>query len=280
MTLVLALTASDGVVLVADGQAVGGSQGQATRSRAQKLGDLHGRIAYGCAGSAGLRQRVVARLEETITPEDCHASIAELRPKLLKAVNAVQHEAAAEQVQLGPWGSEPNCMEVLFGGVSGEGKPWIYEITREGADEIHEKAEAVGSGRHYAMYALMSAEHYGLRERGLAQVRVVAYRAVDDAIRTDAQALGPPISLCVVTRESARTLEGDELAAVEQAVIAWQGHERDVFGLIGDDGGQTGEPPFRAERGDSTGIDPPPANRPESNCGRSPARAKSDHRDA
>lgn len=252
LTLVLAVAANDGVVLVADGQATAGKR-FITRTPAEKLGCLYGRIAYGCAGHAGLRQRVVAGLEAGIAAEDCGEEIEFLRPKLLAVVNRVQKEAADEFVEIRY--ERPSTIEVLFVGVSDSGRPWIYEITEVGGDEVHPDAEAIGTGRHYARYALMSAEHYRLRERGLPQARVLAYRAVDDAIRTDAHDLGEPISVYTVTRHGARLLTDEELKDVSNAMAGWQKHEREVFQLVGEP--DNGSLRRRQTGGAATGIDLP-----------------------
>lgn len=262
MTLVLALTACDGVVLIADGKATGGAGALKTRTPAEKLGSLHGRIAYGFAGSSGLRQRTVERLERDISPDVCGLDLAELRPQLMAAVNAVQHEAVAEHV-LSPIQKllkpADGGIEALFAGVSDAGVPWIYEVTPEGRDEEHLKAEAIGSGRPYARYALISAEHYGLRDRGLRVVRVVACRAVDAAIRTDASELGEPMSMYVVTSAGAHHLTEEEMQAVRSEVVAWQVAETEIFEKVGVDDEAT---PSERVTASTTGIDPP-ADPPE-----------------
>jgi 20S proteasome alpha/beta subunit len=227
MTLVLALKARDGVVLAADGLAVP-NKGIPTRATGEKLGTLHGRLAYGCAGAAGLQQRVRANLESKLAADDCQLPIGELRPKLRTAVNEIQHQASQENPRRQLMGSVAAGIDVLFGGVT-NGEPWIYEITADGEDEIHAAAEAIGEGRHYAAYALMSASHYRMHEQELPLVRLLAYRAVNDAIRTDAKGLGEPISVCVAAGGGASLLGEDDKRVLEDELIIWQGHEREVF---------------------------------------------------
>jgi hypothetical protein len=147
--------------------------------------------------------------------------------------------------------SEFESMGVLFAGHT-DGQPWIYEVTRTGGDQEHFIGEAIGDGRHFAAYALVSAEHYDLQNRRLRQVRMLAYRAIDDAIRTDASALGPPIHLVEVTSSGARRIGEGDLEAVRGAVIAWQGHEREIFDL--QPKVETDLPP---DTGEHVGIEPP-----------------------
>lgn len=249
MTLVVALRASDGVVLAADGQATAAG-GVPTKTSTEKLDILHNRIAFGCAGPAGLRQRVCAELQEKITPEVIDLPFDELRDQLHAAVNEVQKWADDSSVLKSPF-QRREGVEVLFGGFT-EGEPWIFEVTAEGLDQRHVLCEAIGSARHFAAYAIVSAEHYELQAQGLKQVRLLAYRAVDDAIRTDATELGHPVHIVQVTGDGAKRLDDGELSALKGAVTVWQGHERDVFL------NQDGELPAQTEEeSPGPGIDPP-----------------------
>ena len=227
MTLIVALRAQAGVVMASDGQATSAT-GIPTRTSTEKLDVLHGRIAFGCAGSAGLRQRVRMELHEQIDPELCQQPLDnELRDKLFSIVNRIQKHAGDSFVQASPY-DKLHTLDVLFAGHS-EDESWIYEVTATGDDQRHGLGEAIGHGRHFAAYALVSAEHYQLTSRGLGQVRLLAYRAVDDAIRTDATGLGQPVHMIQLTAAGAQRLSDDQVAAVQNAVNAWQGHECDIF---------------------------------------------------
>jgi 20S proteasome alpha/beta subunit len=250
MTLILALRAQEGVVMASDGQATAPS-GVPTRTSTEKLDLLHGKIAFGCAGSAGLRQRVSKALHKRIDPDACTEPLdAGLRDQLFGVVNDVQRHAVDSFVKTEPY-DKAHSIEVLFAGHSDEGS-WIYEVTRTGDDQRHKIGEAIGHGRHFAAYALVSAEHYELRNRGLAQLRLLAYRAVDDAIRTDASGLGPPVHMIQVSRDGAMRLDQNDIEGVKGAINAWQGHERDIFVE------QDGElPSSRAGDSGARGLDPP-----------------------
>jgi 20S proteasome alpha/beta subunit len=226
MTLVVALRAADGVVMASDGQATAAS-GVPTRTSTEKLDVLHGSIAFGCAGPAGLRQRLRAELQAQISAEICELPYDKLRDQLHTAVNKVQKWAEESFVRGHVYDSAPG-LEVLFGGFT-DGEPWIYEVSASGIDQRHHFGEAIGQGRHFAAYALVSAEHYELPTRGLSQVRLLAYRAVDDAIRTDASGLGPPVHVVQITDTGAKRLKDREMSGLKDAVTVWQGHECDVF---------------------------------------------------
>ena len=229
MTLVLAVAARDSVVIVADGQATGGDAGEETCMEVEKLGDLHGRIAFGCAGSAGLRQRIVANLQSTITRQECGAPITDLRPKLFSAVNVVQHEAATELVQHNGVRQAPHGIAVLFGGVADDGDRWIYEITWEGRDEIHEVAEAIGSARRYAITALLTRKRQGLGLQSMDAAGLLAYRVIHDVLYVGAHEIGKPITMYVVQKQGAQPVSDDGITALHQDMIGTQKLENEIL---------------------------------------------------
>lgn len=227
MTLVVALKASDGVALVSDGQATSEESVGRTRTSANKLFDLHGLVAFGCSGDAGLQQRVVSALTESISVQQCSLPIGELRPHLLTVVNAAQKQAVQEHVDLKD-GALPAHIAVLFAGFSA-GEPWVYEIGITGKDEVHPNGEAIGHARHFPHYLMVSTLHYELQDRGVELVKVLAYRAVMDAIKTDATALGPPIHAYIVTERGTERLGEERHKAIADALNGWKQQEHDIF---------------------------------------------------
>ncbi len=234
MTLVLALRARDGVVIAADGQATTDDPLVPTKSESEeKLYVLHGLVAYGCAGSVGLEQRVANALEEEISAEDCSLAIEVLRPKLHAAVNKVQRTAVGEFINLGRNGDLPAHLEVLFCGIT-NGEPWIYEIDVAGREQLHPKGEAIGHATHFPYYLMVSTMHYELHARGVAQVKLLAYRCVNDAILTDAR-LGQPISLLTVTAQGVDRLDDARLTAVRDSINGWKEQEHVIFRGLDED---------------------------------------------
>ena len=179
-------------------------------------------------GSAGLRQRVVQRLREQTDADACDLPINELRPRIHAVVNSVQKEAVDEHVAIadGP----PALVSFLFAGVT-EGHGWIYEIAVDGSDQVHDIAEAIGEARHYAMYGMVHNSDYQHQERPMKQIRMLAYRIVDTAIRTDASgSLGlGDIEVYEVTASGAVALTLDEKQAMGDALGAWREQERRPF---------------------------------------------------
>jgi len=227
MSLVLAIKARDGVVMASDSQATAGAEIVRTRAEARKLDDLHGTIAYGCAGDAGLRQRVVAALRREVKEIDCKQSLEVLRPLLHGIVNPLQQQAPQEHVDHP--GTEPPCISMLFAGVS-RGRRWIYEISRDGKEEEHDFAEAIGSARHFAINGMVYQLHLQLSDRPIQQVRLAAYRVVMNSILADGtRSIGVPVQLYEVREGAARRVPPRELKPLQDALDVLNERERDLW---------------------------------------------------
>ena len=227
MTLVLAIKAADGVVLASDSEATSGEELVRTRGAARKLDDLHGRIAFGCSGSSGLRQRIVAALRAQLSATDCRTPIDELRTRIHQIVNPLQQQALAEHVATGD--AQPPCLAMLFVGVSG-GRSWIYEIAADGKEEEHESAEAIGGVRHYAIHGMVYSQHLGLEQRPPNQVRLAAYRIVLNTILADGTgAIGVPVQIYEARESGVQSLTDNELKVMHDALNALKEQERDLW---------------------------------------------------
>jgi ATP-dependent protease HslVU (ClpYQ) peptidase subunit len=241
MTLVLAIKARDGIVLASDSQATSGTDAMRTRGAARKLDDLHGRIAFGCSGSSGLRQRVVAGLREQLSPADCREPIERLRHRIHAIVNPLQQQARAEHVDLP--GTHPPCLELLFVGVT-DGRSWIYEIAGDGKEEEHELAEAIGGARHYAIHGMVYHQHLELPQRPLKQVRLAAYRVLLNTILADGTgAIGVPVQMYEARESGVRLVTLSELKVMHDTLNALKEQERDLWVPSADEEATASEEP-------------------------------------
>jgi 20S proteasome alpha/beta subunit len=228
VTLVLAIKAADGVVIASDSQSTSGADSVRTRGEAQKLDDLFGQIAFGCSGTAGLRQRVVGALRKELSATDCKAPLEELRPLIRGIVNPVQQEALSEHVSIGD--AAPACLEMLFVGVTA-GRSWIYEIAADGKDEEHPAAEAIGGARHYAIHGMVYNHHLALDQRPLNQVRVAAYRILMNTILADGTgAIGIPVQVYEAREGGVTALTPSQLKAMHDTLNALKEQEHDLWG--------------------------------------------------
>ncbi|HEU4658565.1 MAG TPA: hypothetical protein VFR97_13640 [Capillimicrobium sp.] len=232
MTLVLAIRCRDGVVLASDGQATTAAAGQPTRQPVRKLFTIGDRIAWGAAGSLGLQQTLAAELarreEELLAADDP-------RDALARAVIPIQQRALRDFVAL-PDVSPPELACIFCWCDGPAGRPAILSIPRTGSDhQLHGRYSAVGTGDIFAEYAMASVAHLGTDRLSLEQAKMVAYKAVSDAISVAAVYLGPPIQMAVVTPGGgAREVPREDLdGGLSDSVDAWKARQRESLGALG-----------------------------------------------
>ena len=232
MTLVLALRCRDGIVLASDGQATSEAAGQPTKRATRKLFDIGGRIAWGAAGSVGLHQELRRRLAGL---DGLPVDPAVLRRRLVETVIPIQQRALRDYVAHP--GTVPPDLSSLFCWW-GERGPNMLSIPRTGSDhQFHPRYSAIGSGDIFADYAMASIAHLGPAELGLEQAKMVAHKAISDAIDVAAVVLGPPIQMYVVTRDGAHPVPRSEIeGGLSDSVGAWKARQRETLGPLGPPG--------------------------------------------
>jgi len=225
VTLVLAIRCREGLVLASDGQVTTDAAGQPTRQPARKLFDIGGRIAWGAAGSVGLQQSLMRELAAL----NGHANDpAALRRRLASVVIPIQQQALRDYVPQPD--SEPPDLACIFCWCDEE-RAWILSIPRTGGDhQFHSRYSAIGSGNIFADYAMASVVHLGTSELDIEQAKVVAHKAVADAIEVAAVYLGPPIQMYAVTHEGTHQVPRGEIdGTIANAVAAWKASEREAL---------------------------------------------------
>lgn len=228
MTLVLALRCRDGLVLSSDGQATSDAAGQPTREPARKLFDVGGWLAWGAAGSIGLQQT----LHEALADLDLRGETAAgIRERLAAIVLPIQQRALQEYVAYP--GADPPELACIFCWSDAQGRR-ILSIPRTGSDhQFHGRYAAVGSGDIFAAFALRTVVHLGAPDLDLEQAKMVAYKAVSDAIEVAAVYLGPPIQMYVVTEAGAERVDREELdGPLADAVAEWRARQRETLGPL------------------------------------------------
>ena len=229
MTLVLAIRCREGVVLASDGQATTDAAGQPTRQPVQKLFELGGRIAWGAAGSVGLQQALEERLGG-----DRERLLAEPDPRaaLVEAVIPIQQTALRDFVAHP--GAHPPELACVFCWLGEDGRPRIFSVPRTGSDhQLHDGHAAVGTGDIFADFAMVSVAHLGTPDLSLEQAKMVAFKAIADAIDVAAVYLGPPIQMAVVTGAGVRAVPRGEIAGgLSDSVDAWKARQRETLGPL------------------------------------------------
>jgi 20S proteasome alpha/beta subunit len=268
VTLVLALRCEAGIVLASDGQATAEAAGQPTRRPVRKLFDLGGRVAWGAAGSIGLQQTLAEGLAEREHELVRGADAGDLRRELTELVIPIQQRALKDFVAHP--GSQPPDLACIFCWCDcGEAR--ILSIPRTGSDhQLHESHSAVGTGDIFADFAMASIAPLDAGRLTLEQAKMVAFKAVSDAIDVAAIYLGPPIQMYVVTGEGARSIPVSELdGGLADSVEAWKCRQRETLGPLAPGGADvrlvSPSPSPRPERGAQT-----PALRARSRVGGAP----------
>ena len=229
MTLVLALRCRDGVVLASDGQATTDAAGQPTRQAVQKLFAVGDRIAWGAAGSVGLQQA----LEETLGERGEELLAArDPRPLIVDAVVPIQQRALRDYVPHP--GTQAPDLACIFCWCGADGAPRIFSVPRTGSDhQLHDRHAAVGTGDIFADFAMASIAHLDTASLDLERAKMVALKAISDAIDVAAVYLGPPIQMVAVTGEGARAVARAEIdGELADSVHAWKLSQRDMLGPL------------------------------------------------
>ncbi len=227
MTLVIAIACRDGIVLASDGQATCDAAGQPTRQPVRKLFDIGGRIAWGAAGSAGLQQTVEAGFAQLDGHQD---DPGQMRRRLAAAI--IPHQQRAVRDFVPHDGSDPPELACLFCWCDPQRGPVLLTVPRTGSDhQLHDDYAAIGSGDIFAAFTMRSVAHFGTRHLGMEQAKMLAYKAVADAIEVAAVYLGPPIQMYEVAARGARRVAQEEIdGALADAVRVWKARERETLG--------------------------------------------------
>jgi len=228
MTLVLAIRCREGLVLASDGQATSEAAGQPTRQPGRKLFDIGGRVAWGAAGSVGLQQTLRRELADL---NGHHGDAASVRRRLVSVVVPIQQQALRDFVPHPA--SEPPDLACIFCWCDRDG-PRILSIPRTGGDhQFHSRYSAIGTGDIFADFAMAAIAHLGTAELSIEQAKMVAYKAIADAIEVAAVYLGPPIQMYAVTPAGAQRVAREEIeGGLADSVDAWKERQRETLGPL------------------------------------------------
>ena len=99
--------------------------------------------------------------------------------------------------------------------------------------QFHPHYSAIGSGDIFADFAMASVAHLGTADLGLEHAKMVAYKAIADAIEVAAVYVGPPIQMYLVTAAGARPVHREEIdRELAGSVDAWKARQRESLGPL------------------------------------------------
>lgn len=257
MTVVLALSCRDGIVLASDSQETSG----ATRTVQRKIWDVDGRVAWGAAGETALTERLV------VNSYALRVVLAEQRFQIADGILGVttplQRTGLDGHVALP--NTQPAMLAALFCWCEGDFRH-IYQVTPTGAGSCFRPYRAaIGSGGPFADVALSSVAHLQTHELDLERLKMVAFKAVQDVILTSSFGVAFPIQMCTVTpNEGVRHLTMEELNPIRDSVGLWMEEQRRILRELGEDPARVAaaeeaavdEAVAEAEAADDPGLEP------------------------
>lgn len=225
MTVVVALTGKDAIVLASDSQETAGM----TKSYMQKLYAISEGMAWGGSGETALLQRV-ASFHHNIAPKIADPSSWETAKAIEAVTSPIQQTAYSTKLGAG----DAPTFAGIFCWYDADGIPRIYQVYPNVASNQFRVGgrAAVGSGQAFAEVALASVAHLQLQTLDTERLEMVAYKSIYDVIVTSSFGVGWPVNLAVVTPGSARLLNTEEVGAVRDSVFAWFERQREALGPL------------------------------------------------
>lgn len=236
MTIVIALSCSDGVVMASDSQASEMAAG--VRWNVPKVFQLGARAVWGGTGDAQTILEINQALQ-LIRPQIDGGAAAALIHLLPAAINPVLRRRYANFINEVP-GIQPAspATGTLACGYDSTHGGWIIEVDPRcnSSDYTERGFHAVGSAAGFALLGSALLSHFRPTERPLSQGRLIAYRVIDAAIQTAMFGVGGDIQMWYVDADGVHQVGQDEIANIQNLVGGWQDDEGKLLdGIFGSD---------------------------------------------
>jgi proteasome beta subunit len=227
MTLVIALSCSDGVVMASDSQTT--ETYADVRHSIQKLFKLTGHAIWGGAGD----QQTVLDIDEALgeardtiagAVNRSQALVDTIKPVLERRYNNVVKAPGRRRAI--PWTDSLAC-----GYDPENGNRWIVEVDRDCNATSHTRRgfHAIGAAAGLAMLGNALLAHFHPAEKPLYYGKLLAYRVVDAAIQTSGYGVAEPIQMSTVDASGIHQVDDDELKELKSAVGGWKEDERSLL---------------------------------------------------
>ncbi len=219
MTLVIGLVCRDGVIMASDSQATEAT-GEVRRSDI-KVFPLTDRALWGASGMGQvIRDIGTAMAQARPTLEAAGPNLGQMLSIVIKP-QLTRHYSNYVQVPM----TMPNPPQtiVLACGFSPETGGWIVEVDQNCQYSYYADVgfHAIGSAAGFAQLANALMAHFHPKDKPLSHGKLIAYRAVDVAIKTAASGVDPPIQMSIVDATGVHDLSADELKDLESSVGGW-----------------------------------------------------------
>jgi len=245
MTVIIGLLCSDGGILACDSQGTDLEAGIRVEVES-KVFPLCTHIVWGLSGPQGLQQVLKESLDATVRSTWPKKTLSQIRMALVNKVTGRQAEAVRQFVPARPNARSPTA-EALFCGFTAD--KWLLEISETGQQQQYSKFCAVGSAKGTAYHVWNTLRHYQPHDETVEFGKVLAYRVVDDVIRTEALFVGFPIRMWVVQESGVTHLAQPEIHALGQLVEAWKEDESHSLRRVLEGRGETATPSQECDGG-------------------------------
>lgn len=229
MTVVLALTTADGLVIASDSQITDSDRGMSFP--AEKLHDLGGRAAWGGSGARSVLTDIERAFDEHATAIlDADPVTHALQERVIPVMRHHYENFIADVP--GEDSKQSPSAYVLAAGYSAA-TPWIIEINPNGMVSRYEDVgfHAIGSGAAMAQQAGALLAHFRVTQRSIDHGVVAAVRVLD-ALGVTSPSVGGPLDVCRVTEEGSDHLDDDEISEMRAHVERWTEREEDVLDTL------------------------------------------------
>jgi proteasome beta subunit len=237
MTIVIALSCSDGVVMASDSQASDPNSG--VRFDTQKVFPLTDRAVWGGSGESQTITYIDRVLQAYRSQIEASADLVADLPLMIKPVLAQRYAnfIQAPNTQL----TTPATTTLACGYDSARGG-WIIEVDHNciSCDYGSRGFHAVGSAAGFANIGNALLAHFRPAHRPLSQGKLIAYRVIDAAIQTAMQGVGGDIQMWYVDAKGVQQADPDEISEIRGFVGAWQEEEAELLSALAGTG--EGEP--------------------------------------
>ena len=226
MTIVIALSCNDGVVMASDSQAVEMAAG--VRWNVQKIFQLSDRAVWGGTGDAQTVSEIDRALQAIRPQVDGGADLIQLLPV---AINPVLMRRYATFIQVpGTQPTSPATGTLACGYDSTRGG-WIVEVDPHciSSNYADRGFHAVGSAAGFALLGSALLGHFRPSERPLSQGRLIAYRVIEAAIQASMFGVGGDIQMWYVDASGVHQVGRDQMDQIRDLVGGWQDDEGRLF---------------------------------------------------
>jgi 20S proteasome alpha/beta subunit len=235
LTLIIALTFKDGVIMAADSlgtESVVGHPLLDYSMTVEKVSAVGKHVVWGGSGSAGLSQEVKDALDAWGRANEglLDKPAEKVCPQISKAVQDVVNRVFAGSPFKDNPQAAPDSLKntFLLSGKPKDASPWLLEVQWYGEKTRYDESgfHAIGSARVYAYAAHGMLLHYGVKHQDLQNALLCAYRILNFAVRAAASGVREPYTFWVIDSKGGRQISSTEVNGLRDTVGVWLENER------------------------------------------------------